>query len=135
LIFLLLGLAVGSEARPGELAAESNGPLPGSAVHGRILELLKEDAKKLPLKPKGATAPPVDPPTGDLPVAEGVLELEPIIVTQKKAIELPPRASTVTLDNFFYGDGTIFENADKRFSLSAGPTGNGLAAIKFNIRF
>jgi hypothetical protein len=101
------------------------------------MELLKQDAKKTRMKPKEAVAPFLNPDavTKNLPVAEGVLELEPITVTKKKPVELPPRIDRVTLDNFIYGDGTIAERADKRVSLSAGPEERGLAAIKLNIRF
>lgn len=101
------------------------------------MELLKQDAKKTPLKPKEAVAPFLNPDAvaANPPVEEGVLELEPITVTKKKPIELPPRIDRVTLDNFFYGDGTMAERADKRISLSAGPEERGLAAIKLNIKF
>ena len=88
------------------------------------------------MKSKDTTPPHLDPPqnnqpVNDQPVAEGVLELEPIKVTQKKSLELPRRINPVTLDNFFYGDGTVFESASKRFSITSGRD----ALIKFNFKF
>lgn len=126
-----------ADAQPIGLAAESNDPSQGSAVHGRIMELLKQDVLKIPAKPKETAAPFLNPDfsANDQPLEEGVLELEPLIVTKKKPIELPPRITRLTLENFFYGDGTIAESAGKRVSLSAGPERRGLAAIKLNIKF
>lgn len=99
------------------------------------MELLKQDAIKLAAKPTEEIAPPFAADVNDHPVAEGVLELDPITVTQKKPIELPLRTPKLTLENFFHGDGTIAQSADKRISLSAGPERRGLAAIKFNLKF
>lgn len=101
------------------------------------MELLKQDVLKIPAKPKETAAPFLNPDfsANDQPLEEGVLELEPLIVTKKKPIELPPRITRLTLENFFYGDGTIAESAGKRVSLSAGPERRGLAAIKLNIKF
>ena len=132
-LFLSLSLAVMAEAQPATPSAETSTPSPGSAVHGRILELLKQDVAKIPVKPKEASAPFLNPDSvaNNQPVTESVLELEPVVVTQKKPVELPLRLKKVTLDNFFYGDGTIFESADKRFSISAGRD----ALIKFNWKF
>ena len=144
LLLALLGGSPGWAQEPEPMAKatkpvimESRGLSSGSAVRGRIMELLKQDAKKIPPKPKEAVAPPFasESATNDQPVAQGVLELEPFIVTQKRAIELPPRLAKPTLDNFFYGDGTIAQSADKRFSFSAGPERKGLAALKFNWKF
>ena len=100
------------------------------------MDLLKQDALKFPQKPK-ESAPFLNPDsaTNDQPVEDGILELEPVIVTQKKPIEIPLRIRKLTLDNFFYGDGKIAESAGQRISLSAGPEGNGLAAIKLNLKF
>ena len=118
----------------GALPAEPGvDPLP-RVVRGRILELIKQDALRLPEKVKAGTAPPLDLLINGQPIVEGVVKLEPFIVTGKKPIKLPPRVK-LTLDNFFNGDGTIAESAGGRISLSAGPTGKGQAAIKFNLRF
>jgi hypothetical protein len=137
LIFLSLGLTTVSNAQTAESVAESSSPTSSSVVRERIMELLKQDVRKTPVKPKEIIAPPENPnaPANDRPVAEGVLELEPVIVTQKKPIELPPRLPKLTLDNFFYGDGKIAESSGKRVSLSVGPERKGLAALKLNIKF
>ena len=100
--------------------------------------MLKQDVRKIPLQPKEDRAPFLNPDSAanDHPVAEGVLELDPITVTQKRAIEIPLRVDRITLDNFFYGDGTIAESASRRVSLAAGPYGSkGLAALKLNFKF
>ena len=106
-------------------------PLPISAIRSQITELLKQDVLKSVVKSKEAITPAPEPPNADQAVTEGVLELEPIKVTQKKTLELPRRVNPVTLDNFFYGDGTIFESASKRFSITSGRD----ALIKFNFKF
>lgn len=132
-IFLSASLTLFAEKPETAPAAESISPSQGSAVHGRILEKLKQDAAKFPAKPKEPAAPFLNPnvPANDQPVAEGVLELEPFQVTKKKPIELPLRIDPITLDNFFYGDGRIWESANKRFSISSEPD----ALIKFNFKF
>ena len=102
------------------------------------MELLKQDVRKIPLQPNEDRAPFLNPDSApnDQPVAEGVLELDPIAVTQKRATTIPPRVDRITLDNFFYGDGTIAESASRRVSLAAGPYGSkGLAALKLNFKF
>lgn len=124
-IILLLGLASVAAAKV---------PLPESGVRSRILELVKEDARKKAGETNERARPPPESALNDQPIAEGVLELKPIVVREKKPFVLHPRLK-LTLDNFFYGDGKIFESAGRRVSLSAGPEGKGLAAIKFNIRF
>ena len=136
LLFLSLSLATGSGAPADEPPSKPKVSLPASAIRGQITELLKQDAAKAPVKSKDTTPPHLDPPqnnqpVNDQPVAEGVLELEPIKVTQKKSLELPRRINPVTLDNFFYGDGTVFESASKRFSITSGRD----ALIKFNFKF
>jgi len=102
------------------------------------LELLKQDVTKIPQKPK-EVAPFLNPDAviNDQPIAEGVLELEPIQVTQKKAIALPLRTEPVTLENFFHGDGAIWKNQDGSRTLGISPYGrrNDLAAIKFTLKF
>lgn len=135
LIALALSFAGMSAAPPAEPAAEPNGPSASSSVRGRIMELLKQDAIKPAPKPTEVIAPPFAANVNNHPVTEGVLELDPITVTQKKPIELPLRTPKLTLENFFHGDGTIAQSADKRISLSAGPERRGLAAIKFNLKF
>lgn len=101
------------------------------------MEILKQDAIAIKLAPKPIeeSAPPFAVDANDHLIAEGVLELEPITVTQKKPLELPLRTPKLTLENFFYGDGTIAQSAGKRVSLSAGPERRGLAALKFNLKF
>ena len=137
LIFLSLGLAMVLKTQTVELVAESSSPTSGTVVRGRILELLKQDVRKIPVKPKKIIARPEnsDAPANDQPAAEGVLVLEPVIVTRKKPFELPPLLPKLTLDNFFHGDGKIAESSGQRVSLSAGPERNGLAALKLNIKF
>jgi hypothetical protein len=107
----------------------------GSAIRARILELVKQDALKTPVKPEEVVAPHLATATNDQPVAEGVLQLEPMTVTQRRVPKLPVRLPKVTLDNFFHGDGTIAESAGRRVTLTAGPEGKGLAAIKINLKF
>lgn len=102
------------------------------------MDLLKQDVRKIPVQPKEDRAPFLNPDSvaNNQPVTEGVLELDPITVTKKRAIEIPPRVDRITLDNFFYGDGTIAESASRRVSLAAGPYGSkGLAALKLNFKF
>jgi len=138
LILLSLGLAGIVAAQPAQSTTESNGPMPSSVVRGQIMELLKQDVRKIPLQPNEDRAPFLNPDSApnDQPVAEGVLELDPIAVTQKRATTIPPRVDRITLDNFFYGDGTIAESASRRVSLAAGPYGSkGLAALKLNFKF
>jgi hypothetical protein len=123
-------------ARPAAPGTEPNHPLPDSAVRRRITELLVQAAKQTAVTPSGAVPPKLDPPASEPPVAEGVLELETVRVTTKKPLELPLRLKPVTLENFFYGDGKIFESANGRFSISAGGAGSGgAAAIKFTLQF
>ena len=137
LIFLSLSLAVASKAQPAEPVTESNDPLSRSAVRERIVALLKQDAMNAPVKSKDENSldSDSDSAANDQSVAEGVLDLDPITVTQKKAIDIPLRINRISLKNFFYGDGTIAESASRRVSLSAGPYGKGLAAIKFTLKF
>ena len=125
-----------AEAQPGEPGAETNSTKSRSSVHGRILELLKQDVVKTSAKPKAAIAPFLNPDStsNDQPVAEGVLELEPIKVTEKKPVEIPPHPPKLTLNNFFYGEGAIWKNGDGTRTLSIGPEGHGLAAIKFTLK-
>ncbi len=132
-ILLWLSLnAIAAEST--EPVAESKRALPGSTVRGRITELVKQDAAKIsPAQPEGAAASTdAETAVGDQPVAEGVLQLDPFTITKKRDVVLPP-IPRLTLENFFYGDGTIARKG--RVSLSAGPEGKGLAAIKFNIKF
>ena len=136
LLFFSLSLALAPAAPADEPTSKPKVSLPASAIRGQITELLKQDAGKAPVKSKDATVPHLDPPqndqpVNDQPVAEGILELEPIKVTEKKTLNLPRRINPVTLDNFFYGDGTIFESASKRFSITSGRD----ALIKFNFKF
>ena len=98
LIFLSLGLTMVSKAQTGEPVAESKILSSSSVIRERIMELLKQDVRKIPVQPKEIIAPLANPdaPANDQPVAEGVLELEPVIVTQKKPIELPSRLQANT---------------------------------------
>ena len=130
--FLSLSSAVMAENQPTEQATATKAPPPDSAVHGRVLELLKQDVAKIPAQPKEAPAPFLKPDViaNDQPIAEGVLKLDTFVVTKKKPLALPLRPK-LTLDNFFYGDGTIWESADKRFSIRSDPE----ALLKFNIKF
>ena len=96
------------------------------------MELLKQDVAKIPAKTKEPIPLTVsaDSSASDQPIAEGAVQLETFVVTKKKPAELPLRPK-LTLDNFFYGDGTIWESTDKRFSIGAGRD----ALIKFKIKF
>jgi hypothetical protein len=132
-LFLSLGLAAVAAAQIAAPDIAPRGPLPESAVREQVLELVKEDARKVVGETKAETAA-LDPSLDSHSVAEGVLQLDPVVVTEKKPITPVPRLK-LTLDNFFYGDGKIFESAGKRVSLSAGPERRGLAALKLNIKF
>lgn len=132
-LFVLMSESQGLAQEPA--GGESGGRPSGSAVRARILELVKLDALKTPVKPTEVAAPHLATATNDQPVAEGVLQLEPMTVTQRRVPDLPVRIPKVTLDNFFHGDGTIFESAGGRVTLSAGPERKGLAAIKINLKF
>lgn len=110
---------------PTGIAPESTTVPSAPAMHRHILELLRQDVAKIPQKPKETPAPFLNPdvPANNQPVVEGVLELEPLQVTKKKAIELPVRIKPVSLDNFFYGDGAIFKTKDGGFVITAGRDG------------
>jgi hypothetical protein len=123
-LFLSLGIAAMATSGP-EPTPVARSSSPTSAVHREILGLLQQDVAKKPATPKEAPAPFLNPEVvaDGQPVMEGILELEPFRVTQKKAIELPLRVNSVTLDNFFYGDGAIYKNKDGSFVISVGREG------------
>ena len=83
---LLLSFATAAQAQEEKPAAASKDRAAEPALHGQILELLKQDATKAAAKSKRTVAPTILPsinpqPVSDQSVEEGVLELEPLRVT------------------------------------------------------
>jgi hypothetical protein len=126
------------ESKPGASVPSATSATAPS-VRARILDLVKEEAKKIPQEAKVAAAPFLNPgaPANSETVEEGVLVLERFRITKKREMELPV-IPKLTLENFYYGEGTFWQG--KRSSLHAapvgiGPDGESLIGIKWKIKF
>jgi hypothetical protein len=104
LVPLLLGLVLSPGGLLGAEATETPKPAP-TRMNRQLGQLIREDAGVLPPAPPAADEPAV--------VAEGILELETMIIEEEKLKELPPPETKAAK---FLRTGTLWEKVGPKFT-------------------